>query len=267
MSLENKIAHWIDLGTMPYRDVYDLQLKMVDARRKEIIPDTILSVQHPLTVSFGSDKPNNMFSDNLLNEVRTRMGNVSHENVLSYLEKKGIDFVEVSRGGGATVLAPGQFVYYPVVDIGSIKNIEEYKNKIYKTLFSSLKNLGINDINISERQGLGTRLDRKDAWIQRNGVSLKMGSKGIKYSNGIAHQGFVLYVDNKGIDHFGLVRPCGYSPEEVSITSVESELGKKVYSGDVHYRVKESISEHFGYGIINNVMKDDFLKQLEGIDG
>jgi lipoate-protein ligase B len=266
MSLEDKIAHWVDLGTMPYRDVYDLQLRMVDARRKELIPDTILSVQHPLTVSFGSDKPNNLFSDNLLDEVRNIMGNAEHENVLSYLGKKGIDFVEVSRGGGATVLAPGQFVYYPVVNIGDLKNMEEYKNKIYKTLFSSLKNLGVNDINISERKNFETRLDRKDAWIQRNGVTLKMGSKGIRYSNGIAHQGFVLYIDDKGIEHFGLVKPCGYSPEEVSITSVESELGNQVYSGDVHYNVRESIAEHFGYGSISDVLKKDFLKQMEELN-
>jgi lipoate-protein ligase B len=66
LTLERKIANWIELGIMPYSETMTLQDKLVNMRKKDLIPDTILSVQHPLTVSFGADKKNNKFSQMLL---------------------------------------------------------------------------------------------------------------------------------------------------------------------------------------------------------
>ena len=256
---------------MGYQETYDLQLKMAEARRNEIIPDTILAVQHPLTVSFGSSRENNKFGDSLIEEVRQKYNLVSNEKVIEYLGNKGIDFVEVSRGGGATVLAPGQFVYYPVLNyvplVGNVPNIDKYKGMIYQTMFESLKGLGVKGINIGTDSRVSTRRDRRDVWIQRNGRSLKMGSKGVKFSKGVVHQGFVLYVNEEGIENFGLVKPCGYNHSEVSVSSVEKEIGKSVNTSEVNYRVRKALVNNFSYNFIKDVRKEDLFEQIGGING
>src|SRR3989344_6593435 len=103
MSLEDRVAYWVDLGVRPYQEVYALQTRLADLRETGSIPDVILSVQHPLEVNFGSAVPHNKFSDILLEKVRLAKGSVGSTRVIEYLAEQNILFSETSRGGGATV--------------------------------------------------------------------------------------------------------------------------------------------------------------------
>lgn len=249
--MEGKIANWVDLGIMPYSETMQIQDRLVEMRKRDLIPDTILSVQHPVTVSFGADQANNLFSEALLQKVLTDYGLNDYSSVLAYLGKKGVDFHKSSRGGGATVFAPGQFVFYPIVDHQKITGFEldvgKYKDKIYGALFGSLQGLGVDGLNVGSQESFRTRDERKDIWIVRNGVVYKMGSKGLQFNGNVAYQGFALNVDEEGISKSWMVNQCGYNPSEVKLWSVEQELGRKVPAVDVYDSVQKALSKNFGY--------------------
>jgi len=264
MSLEKKVANWVELGVMPYQETYKLQEELVKLRRDNKIGDVILAVQHPLEVSFGSDRPNNTFSDLLLSQVKDVHGeNFTHEDVVEYLMKNyGADFSQVSRGGGATVIAPGQFVYYPVVlhseITGKALDVANYKTRIYSAMFDSLQALGVSDLNVGSDKSYRTRRERRDVWVQRDGTSLKMGSKGIRFSGKVAHHGFVLYAHEEGVKNFWMVNPCGYTHDEVTVASVESFLGRSIGVDEINSAVKSAIKLNFGYDKINDWSIEDF---------
>lgn len=258
MTLENKIANWVELGVMPYSETMILQDRLVNLRNQNLIPDTILSVQHPLTVSFGADKKNNQFSDLLLFAVNEQYGNTNHDSIIDYLSRQKAVFVESNRGGGATVFAPGQFLFYPVVDhrevTGSDKlDLTKYKDLIYRSLFETLRSLGVGGINVGSQQSFDTRAERRDAWIFRDGVTYKMGSKGLGIKGNVAYNGFAVNAYAEGISRSWMVNQCGYKPDETRLWSVEQELGRKVSPQDIYDSAQKAIANNFGYSGFNIV--------------
>ncbi len=256
MSLESTVAKWIELGVRPYEEVMKMQAVLVKLRSSDSIPDTVLSVQHPLSINFGASHKDNQFSESLLRRVKEDYGNCKHDSVLRYLTEQRISFHQSDRGGGATAFSPGQYVFYPIVKHAAITgkpplDIAAYKNLIYSALFDSLKNLGIEGVNVSNQQSFTDRNERKDAWIERAGVTLKMGSKGIKISGDVAYHGFALYVEKNCIIPNQWVNQCGYRPEEVKLWTVEHELGRKVSADEVYGAVKNAIGKNFGYSHFN----------------
>jgi lipoyl(octanoyl) transferase len=264
--LERKIANWIELGIMPYSETMTLQDKLVNMRKKDLIPDTILSVQHPLTVSFGADKKNNKFSQMLLFAVNEQYGNIEEANIRDYLIRQRATFVESSRGGGATVFAPGQFVFYPIVDHTLLTNSHQldlaaYKNLIYKTLFDSLTGLGINGLNVGSQESFKTRAERRDAWIVREGVTYKMGSKGLGMNGKVAYNGFAINATKEGTSRNWMVDQCGYQPHEVKVWSVEEELRRPVKPEEVYSAAQKAILRNFGYAGLQTIK----LHEVEGV--
>lgn len=252
MNLEDKTVKWINLGVQPYDKVMKIQDGVVKLRKNDIVGDTILAVQHPVTVNFGRSEKDNQFSEMLLARVRARYDSVSHSDVLRYLADERINFDLSDRGGGATVFAPGQYVFYPVVKHPAITqkhalDLNAYKSKIYGVLFDSLRNLGVDGINVGDQQQFRDRNERRDVWLVRDGKTLKMGSKGLKISGEVAYHGFALYVDTESIKANELVNQCGYKPDEVTLWSVEQELGRAVAPMEVYSAVKSAFTKNFGY--------------------
>ena len=257
MTLEERIAYWVDAGVTPYQEVEALQVALVSLRAQDKIPDVIIATQHHPEVNFGGAQKDNQFSVALLEEViRERnltcaLDGVPLETVREVLKEKGYNFSKSSRGGGATVYSPGQLVYYPVVEHTEITGkagqtgLPDYKQAIYSIMFQALQRLGVSDINVVS--AVRTRGERRDAWIQRNGVTLKMGSKGIIFGKKVAYQGFALYVDQKCVEPFSLVHPCGFTKSEVKIHSLQEELERKVNHAGVHREVRRQIERVFNY--------------------
>jgi len=253
LNLEGKIANWVELGTMPLIEARKLQDKLVELRAQGLIVDTILSVQHPLTVSFGNDGENNAFSQELLAKVLEEYGSSHSSFVERYLTTKEVPMITSKRSGGATVFAPGQYVFYPIVDHTQVTDshkldIKAYKSKIYAVMFDALRDLGVNGINTGSAESFKTRQERRDVWVNREGATYKMGSKGVALHRNIAYDGFVLHIDKAGIAHNWMVNQCGYKPHEVRLWSVEQELGKRPSPEEVYASVQRAIAKNFGYG-------------------
>ncbi|HEY1564033.1 MAG TPA: hypothetical protein VGF72_05055, partial [Gaiellaceae bacterium] len=89
-------AQLINLGTVDYREALALQRSLAAEVGEGSIPDTVLLLEHPPTITLGR---------------RTEEGEV-HVPVGA-----DVEIVEVDRGGKSTYHAPGQLVCYPILDL------------------------------------------------------------------------------------------------------------------------------------------------------
>ena len=83
----------------PYRRAWDLQRRLWRARWRGGIPDTLLFLEHDPVVTLGR--------------------NAHLENVLlpeAELARRGVELVEVDRGGDVTYHGPGQLIGYWIFD-------------------------------------------------------------------------------------------------------------------------------------------------------
>src|SRR5262245_22550112 len=89
------------LGRVPYREAWDLQHELVAARRNAEIPDQLLIVEHEPVLTLG------------------RRSDPSHVRATeAELNERGIELIQVERGGEVTYHGPGQLVAYPIIFLG-----------------------------------------------------------------------------------------------------------------------------------------------------
>ncbi len=86
------------LGRMPYREAWQRQRSLVDARAADAAPDTLLLVEHDPVLTLGR--------------------HATDDHVIASpaeLRRRGIEVIRVERGGEVTYHGPGQLVAYPIV--------------------------------------------------------------------------------------------------------------------------------------------------------
>jgi lipoate-protein ligase B len=124
------------------------------------------------------------------------------------LAAKGLDVVEVERGGDVTYHGPGQLVGYPILDLHNHRqDLHWYLRQIEAGLISALERLGI---PAERKAGL------TGVWTGGR----KIASIGIHVRQWVTTHGFALNVldEDSGFD---LIIPCGIPG--VEMTSVERE--------------------------------------------
>jgi len=280
--LENKIgfAYCVDLGIMDYSYAFDLQVRFAKLRKENKICDIIFCVQHNPVISFGAAKKHNGFSQQFLEEVRNRFGNDDLSNVIEYLKQQGIQFYDAgsgfngaTRGGGSTYIGPGQLVVYPVVDYKKILKlkdslgISEYKTVIDNIMLDVLHeyyNIGAKAFKVTDILPDEDRRDRKDIWIEKKNRFYKIGSKGIHFSDNIAHHGFSIFVNKEGIKGFDKILVCGYTKDQLDVTSMEHEIGENIDIDEVKRLVINKVQKYFGYDDIIETTLDQ-IRERDGI--
>ena len=90
-------AYLMQLGSVPYREAWDLQRSLAGAVSQGAVPDTVLLLEHPPVVTLG------------------RRTDESAE--LHVPESAAVEIVETDRGGKSTFHGPGQLVCYPILDL------------------------------------------------------------------------------------------------------------------------------------------------------
>jgi lipoyl(octanoyl) transferase len=202
------------LGTVDYRDAWDLQRQVADARRRDIIPDTLLLLEHPHTYTLGRrSKPEHVL--------------LSRDE----LTRRNIPFYEVDRGGDVTYHGPGQLVGYPILKRTSARlDYILYIREVERALLAAVRRLDVQ----------GERMDHfSGVWVGDR----KLCAIGIKVdAYGITSHGFALNV-NTDLSYFSHIVPCGIADKEV--TSLQRELGHRVSMRRVMNAVVESMEETF----------------------
>jgi len=199
------------LGTVPYADALEIQLKLLEKRKNNEIPDTLLLLEHPHTITTG--KRGNV--DNLLLTKKA-------------LEKHNIHFEIIGRGGDITYHGPGQLVGYPIIDLKNYNcDVHLYLRNLEQTIIDTLDEIGI----------VGRRIDGvTGVWFKKS----KIASIGIGIKRWVTYHGFALNI-NTDLSYFDMMVPCGI--QNVQMTSIERLL-KKDEKIDRKY-VDQSIIDSF----------------------
>ena len=228
----NKSKKWLclELGTLEYREAWDLQTSLVAARKKRIIDrDVILLLEHHPVFTLG------------------RRGGLDDLTVSpDLLEKSGIPVIQVERGGVITFHGPGQLIMYPIIDLNVARlRVVDYVEKLEEVMIRTVAEWGI----IAERNSLN-----RGIWVGNK----KLGSIGIAIRRGICFHGMSLNV-NIAMKHFGWMNPCGL--KQVEISSIQRELSRKVSMSKVCVAVKKHVESVFGVNLIN-ISLPELLRKL-----
>jgi lipoyl(octanoyl) transferase len=197
----------LDLGIREYRDVLDLQRKLVELRATKRMPDTLILVQHPHVFTVGKA---------VSGELPSQLA--------------GVPVFRIERGGQWTYHGPGQLVGYPILDLDiRQRDIHSFVRKIEETIILALEAYGI---NAERRQG------QTGVWVQTK----KIASIGAAVRNWTTFHGFALNV-NTDLSYFGLIEPCGLPSS--TLTSMKALLGREVDFDFIKGKIRSSFETVF----------------------
>ncbi|MGY4650342.1 lipoyl(octanoyl) transferase LipB [Mycobacterium sp. URHB0021] len=196
------------LGTVDYRDAWQLQRDLADARVAGG-PDTLLLLEHPSVYTAGK---------------RTK----PHERPLD-----GTPVVDTDRGGKITWHGPGQLVGYPIVGLAEPLDVVNFVRRLEESLIKVCADLGLEAARVEGRSGV---------WVPpgRGRPARKVAAIGIRVSRATTLHGFALNCDCD-LTAFSSIVPCGIS--DAGVTSLTAELGRPVGVKDVLAPVTEAVCD------------------------
>jgi len=202
-------AGFVDLGLQPYTKVHALQVALAAARhRGELDQDLFLCVEHPAVFTLGR------------HASRGHLG-VSE----AFLAERGIEVVEIERGGEITFHGPGQLVLYPILSLKQRHlRVGDYVCLLEELMLRLAADCGVAASRDPRNHGI---------WVGNN----KLGSIGIAIRHGVAFHGLALNVA-PDLSPFSWINPCGLTG--VGMTSLLRE-GATDCSME---RVKQRLTPH-----------------------
>lgn len=209
MTRRTEIGETLDifwLGRRDYSAVWAQQQALVARRLAGEIPDTLLLLEHPPTVTLGR-------------AARREHIVASAEQ----LERAGVTVVESDRGGDVTYHGPGQLVGYPILNLREAPHTPDlhlYLRGLEECLIRALAPYGIRAGRFPGYTGV---------WVGREPGSIsppeKIAAIGVKASRWITMHGFALNVC-PDLSYFDLIVPCGI--RDYGVTSMTRQLGRPV---------------------------------------
>jgi lipoate-protein ligase B len=170
-------ARW--LGSVAYRDAWELQGALVQAVREGAEPETLLLLEHPHVFTLG------------------RRASIDHVLWTEALRReRQVDLVACDRGGDATYHGPGQLVGYPILDLRRHGgDILGYLRQLEESLISYLASLGVVAGRIDGLTGV---------WCDGE----KIAAVGVKLTDTVVSHGFALNLTTD-LGYFDGIVPCG----------------------------------------------------------
>ena len=190
-----RALHVRRLGLVPYADGLELQRRLVEERKADRIPDTLLLLQHPhvLTIGVKKDGRNHIIAP------------------ADRLAALGVDVFETGRGGDVTYHGPGQLVGYPIVDLNpDRRDVHRYVRDLEEVMIRVCADYGLAADRVKGFSG---------AWIRSNSGDEKIGAIGVRISRWVTMHGFALNV-NPDLSLYRTIVPCGIREHDVSSVAV-----------------------------------------------
>lgn len=206
----------IDLGPTGYREAWTLQRELAEAVTEGVIPDTVVFLEHPPTVTLGR---------------RTEPGE------LHIPTDAEVEVVETDRGGKSTYHGPGQLVCYPILDLKRHgKDVRLYCRSLEEAILTTLARFGINAERIDGLTGV---------WVRPPaGEPRKIASIGVHISRWVTTHGYALNVDLDPAPFTEWITACGL--ENAAFTSMARELGTGLTTREVAAVASTAFAEVFG---------------------
>jgi len=213
----------VRLGQVPYRDAWDLQRHLVAQRQADHGADTLLLLEHPPVYTLGrrADRANLLLDE-------------------PALARRGIEVVEVDRGGDITYHGPGQLVGYPILRLAGTRDVVDYVRVLEEALLRSLARFGVDARRIDGLTGV---------WVGEE----KIAAIGVRVaSRGVTSHGFALNVDPL-LEHFTGIVPCGI--RDRGVCSLAS-LGVDVSIDTVGDQVVTAVGEVLAATLVHRAAAD-----------
>ena len=119
-------AYVENLGVTPYATALAEMTELAAARSQWAVPDTVLLLEHEPVITLGSRAD------------RAAELPLSDEEY----RRRGIEIVEVPRGGRSTYHGPGQLVGYPILDLTSRgRDLRGYVRNLERVVIATLARL------------------------------------------------------------------------------------------------------------------------------
>ena len=210
------------LGLVPYADGLELQRALVEDRKADRIPDTLLLLQHPHVVTIGVKKD-------------------GREHILAtpeQLSARGVEVFETGRGGDVTYHGPGQLVGYPILDLNpDRRDVHHYVRDLEEVMIRVCAGYGLAAGRIKGFSG---------AWIGDE----KIGAIGVRISRWVTSHGFAFNVATD-VEFFNLIVPCGIADR--GVTSLAAKLGRAPDMAEVEDRFVEQFAAVFDHTVAAHV--------------
>jgi lipoyl(octanoyl) transferase len=224
----------VDLGVLEYGAAWELQRRVVGARKAGNIPDVLLLCEHPHVITLG------------------RSGKINHLRAPDeMLRQMGVSFFETNRGGDITYHGPGQLVGYPILNLGEIRrDVGWYVRSLEEAMICATAEFGIASRRVAGRTGVwvdvaaSAREEVEEVKeIQEIKDEEKLAAIGVHISRWVTSHGFAYNVSTD-LRYFDLIVPCGIAGKRA--TSLEKLLKRNVGLSEVTLRISGHLAELLG---------------------
>ena len=217
---------------MAYQPAFDLQRRIVAARKCGAVPDVLLLCEHPHVITLG------------------RNGRQEHLLASAHLLRQmGVEFHSSDRGGDITYHGPGQIVGYPILDLAAIRrDVAWYVRQLEEAMIRATAEFGI---------VAGRKAGMTGVWVDNSGEAVsaiandatvrgasaeKLAAIGVHLSRWVTSHGFAYNVSTD-LRYFDLIVPCGIADKRA--TSLERLLGRAVGREEVAPRIVAHLGSVF----------------------
>ena len=225
-----------DLGIHTWDAAFELQQRLVSARKPGAMDDVLLLCEHPHVITLGRS--------------------ASQKNLLAsehVLRQKGVALRETNRGGDITYHGPGQMVGYPILNLDRIRrDVHWYVRTLEEAMIRVSADFGVSAYRIPGKTG---------TWVQLTGgiPEEKLGAIGVHISRWITSHGFAYNVSTD-LRFFDLIIPCGIADRKA--TSLEKLLHRNVSLDEVKPRLIHHLAELFSL-IPQEISVQELVAHLE----
>ncbi len=205
-----------DWGITDYGVALERQLMLVESRKRDAIPDTVVFTEHNPVYTVGVRR------DAVQHLVWDR----------STLEKQGIQLFETRRGGDITFHGPGQVVGYPIIRLRpGRRDLHAYLRSLEDGVAKALTHWGL---EAGRREGM------TGVWLGKR----KICAIGVGVKSWVTYHGFALNV-NTDLAYFQGIIPCGIT--DGTVTSIAKESGKEIDTEEVKEILRGVFRKIFHY--------------------
>ncbi|MFQ5607234.1 MAG: lipoyl(octanoyl) transferase LipB [Candidatus Zixiibacteriota bacterium] len=185
----------IDIGRCDYQRALDWQRSLIALRRRGVIRDMLIYVEHPPCVTLGRQ---------------------SHPENLRGVDES-IPLYEIERGGDVTYHGPGQLVCYPIFDLNRFgRDLHRFIRNLEQGVIATLADYGVSGKRIADYTGV---------WVDTPDGERKVASIGIAAQKWISFHGVAVNLTTD-LSAFESINPCGL--EAKVMTSVKELTGQAV---------------------------------------
>lgn len=145
------------------------------------------------------------------------------------LTARGVDLVQIERGGDVTYHGPGQLVVYPIRKLERFREVVPLVRALESAVIAAVGRFGVTAERWSEHAGV---------WVGRNQIC----AIGLAVQKMVSLHGIALNVSTE-LDYDRLINPCGLTDR--GITSIVRETGRSVTIAEVKPVLIEELERSF----------------------